>query len=212
MVINTIWDEVHPSTRTSSDKSICIKQKQNKNPWRILCLRPVDVACPCLARTSYSRHVPSPSTVAAATHNASGDKPSFADKPHSEYHAIIYIMCYHSERPPTFLPSAQRFLFCLSPDGFRCGASHCWWRLVIVLRTRSRKIWPNSINKPQAQKTIRGFYTVFVKTMDFPLICTVVFILFIALWSKVSSDTWWWMSLLRVVNSFTWEHQRHPPS
>ena len=31
-------------------------------------------------------------------------------------------------------------------------------------RTRSRKIWPNSINEPQAQKTIRGFYTVFVKT------------------------------------------------
>ena len=68
------------------------------------------------------------------TPDASGDKPSFADKPRSEWHATIYIMCYH--RAATNVPP----------------------------------------------------------------ICTAVFILFIALWGKVSSDTWWWMSPMHVVN------------
>ena len=68
------------------------------------------------------------------TPDSLGDKPSFADKPHAEYHTIIYMMCYHSE------------------------------------------------------------------ATNVPPICTAVFILFIALWGKVSSDTWWWMSPMHVVN------------
>ena len=187
------------------------------------------------------------------TPDASGDKPSFADKPRSEWHATIYIMCYHHEA--TNVPPICTAVFILFIALWGKVSSDTWWWMspmhvvnLVHVRSSETSTIINSKHESCSQGVYLGFFLIHTHThiispispirihknriknpwcirrktrlapinpirsiiiynalpqweaTNVPPICTAVFILFIALWGKVSSDTWWWMSPMHVVN------------